>query len=143
MHQIRVAGVLVEDGALLVVRQRVSAERGWSLPGGRVEAGETLGEAVVREMKEETGLEVSVVRLLYVADKPEENVVHITFEVRRDGGELALPTNEFDANPISDVRFVSVGELGRYGFSERWRDLAARGFDDAPAYVGHKKSIGL
>ena len=83
MHEVRVTGVLVDDGQLLLVRQRVSSERGWSLPGGRVERGETLRDALIREMREETGLVVSVQRLLYVADKPADNVIHITFELKR------------------------------------------------------------
>jgi ADP-ribose pyrophosphatase YjhB (NUDIX family) len=143
MHQVRVTGVLVDEGRLLLVRQKVNRDRGWSLPGGRVESGETLQDALVREMKEETGLDVSVQRLLYVADKPEDNVVHITFELKHAGGALELPTNEFEANPISDVKFVNISELDEYDFSSTWSDLVASGFHNAPAYVGHKRNIGL
>lgn len=143
MHQLRVTGVLLDRGRLLLVRQKVSPERRWSLPGGHVEEGETLQDAIVREIGEETGLQASILRLLYVADKPEDRLLHITFELRRCGGELQLPSNAFDANPISDVRFVALDELGDYGFSEAWCDRVATGFPDAPAYVGHKSNVGL
>ncbi len=142
-HQIRVTGVLCENNRLLLVQQKVDTNRGWSLPGGRLEQGETLQEALVRELLEETGLQVSVKRLLYVADIPNNNVVHITFEIQRNGGEIRLPTNEFDSNPISDVRFVELDELQEYGFSEQWKSLVSSSFTDAPRYAGLKVNIGL
>ena len=142
-HQLRVAGILIENGRILLVRQKVNPSRQWSLPGGRAEPGETLEEAMVREMLEETGLEVSVGRLLYVADKPEDNLLHITFEVQRQAGRIRLPTGEFDANPITDVRLVDVDTLGSFGFSEKWRSLVESGFPDAPRYAGLKANIGL
>jgi 8-oxo-dGTP diphosphatase len=53
-----VGAVLVHDGALLLVRRGHGPAAGvWSVPGGRVEHGETVAEAVVREVAEETGLE--------------------------------------------------------------------------------------
>ncbi|HEX2381106.1 MAG TPA: NUDIX domain-containing protein [Acidimicrobiales bacterium] len=53
-----VGAVVVEDGQLLLIRRGHGPAAGfWSVPGGRVEAGELLAEAVVRELAEETGLE--------------------------------------------------------------------------------------
>ena len=63
--EIAVGAVVVRDDCLLVIRRGHGPGAGeWSVPGGRVEAGETLHEAVVRETWEETGLEVVVERFL-------------------------------------------------------------------------------
>ena len=63
--QLCVGAVAVTDGALLLVRRGRSPGAGeWSVPGGRVEAGETVAEAVRRELAEETGLEGTPGRLL-------------------------------------------------------------------------------
>jgi 8-oxo-dGTP diphosphatase len=59
--EVAVGAVAVHDGALLLVRRgRGPAAGEWSVPGGHVEAGETVAAAVVREVLEETGLEAVV-----------------------------------------------------------------------------------
>lgn len=56
---VAVGGLAVHEGALLLVRRANPPEPGrWTIPGGKVEAGETLAAAVERELGEETGLEV-------------------------------------------------------------------------------------
>ena len=56
--EICVGAIAVDDDRLLMIRRGHGPAAGeWSVPGGRVEAGETLAEAVVRELSEETGLE--------------------------------------------------------------------------------------
>ncbi|MEV4552176.1 NUDIX hydrolase [Nonomuraea wenchangensis] len=86
--KVRVTGVLIEDGRLLLLDQDTGGGRSWSLPGGKVEPGEPIVDALVREMREETGLDVEAGRLLYVCDHlpgGDTHVVHLTFEVTRAG----------------------------------------------------------
>jgi ADP-ribose pyrophosphatase YjhB (NUDIX family) len=145
LFQIRLTGVLIEDEKILLVNQKVSRDRSWSLPGGRFEHGETLEQGIIREMYEETGLSVRVKKLLYICEKPDAvpPLLHITFELERVGGEIKLPTNEFDENPIHDVRMVDVGDLTDYGFTEYFRDIVIHGFPDSGSYKGLKSEIGL
>ena len=63
--ELAVGAVAVDDGALLLVRRANAPEAGrWSLPGGRLESGESVVEAVEREVREETGLRAGVGRLV-------------------------------------------------------------------------------
>ena len=141
----RVTGILIEDGKILLVRQVVSSERGWSLPGGRVEAGETLEEGLLRELQEETSLKTKIAKLLYLCEKPEDDppILHITFLLERVSGDIRLPSNEFDRNPISDVKMVPIDDLTSYGFSETFMNIVKNEFPDAGSYKGHKRNIGL
>lgn len=96
-------------------------------------------------MEEETGLRTRIVKLLYVCDKTdvEPSVVHVTFLVERAGGALRLPTNEFDENPIYDVKMVPITELTAYDSSEGFMYTVLRGFPDCGSHRGDKKNIGL
>jgi len=59
-----------EHGRVLMVKRRFEPNKGrWSLPGGLVEAGETLEQAAKREVREELGLEVAIEGLMQVADE--------------------------------------------------------------------------
>jgi ADP-ribose pyrophosphatase YjhB (NUDIX family) len=143
---VRVTGVVVEDGRILLVNQDTGAGRGWSLPGGKVGEGEPLAVALVREMREETGLDVEPGRLLYVCDYLPGNgthIIHMTFAARRTGGTVGDVAVGLDSRTIRGVKFVKLSDLPALGFSDRFADLAASGFPGAGSYMGSKTSIGL
>jgi ADP-ribose pyrophosphatase YjhB (NUDIX family) len=141
--RVRVTGVCLEGGRLLVLHQDTDGPRTWSLPGGTVEDGETLSGALVREMREETGADVEVGRLLYLCDNVAARVVHITVEVRRVGGELGAVTHGADTRPIRSVEFVELDKLSELGFSDIFVQLCRSGFPGAGSYMGAKATIGL
>jgi ADP-ribose pyrophosphatase YjhB (NUDIX family) len=145
--RVRVTGIVIEDGRLLLLNQDTpNTGRSWSLPGGKLEEGETLAGALVREMKEETGLDVEPGRLLYVCDHLPGNgthVVHMTFEARRTGGTVGDIASGADTTPIRGVEFVPVSKLTSLGFSDRFAELVTAGFPGAGSYMGPKCAIGL
>ncbi len=98
----------------------------WNLPGGGVEAGEAPWQAVVREVREETGLEVEVERLagLYSWDALDE--VIYSFVCRVIGGALLTHTDETD-----DARYFALDNLPANTFLEH----AARARDAAFGYA--------
>lgn len=142
---VRVTGVVIEHGRLLVLDQDTDTGRTVSLPGGTVEEGETLEAALVREMREETGTDVEVGRLLYVCDHVTDSVhvLHLTFESTIVGGVVGDVVAGIDRRPIRGVAFVAIDRLVAHGFSQRFADLVSAGFPDAGRYVGPKSAIGL
>lgn len=142
---VRVTGVLIEEDKILLVKQKVNDKRNWSLPGGKAERGETLEQALIREMKEETGLDVEINKLLYICDvaATDNALLHISFLLNRISGQIDLPSNEFESNPINDVRFVAINDLHDYGFTQQFVDIIKTNFPDAGNYVGDKKNIYL
>ena len=84
--RIGVFGVIIEEGKVLLgLRRDIDW---WNLPGGGMELGETVDEALQREVLEETGLQVRVGRLVGIYSKPQKQEVVLTFLCSIEGGQL-------------------------------------------------------
>lgn len=110
--QVCVGAVAVDDGRLLLVRRgRGPAQGEWSVPGGRVERGETVGEAVVRELAEETGIEALCGPLLGWVERIDDDhhfvILDFVVEVM-DGGE---PVAGDDAVEAAWIPLEEVAEM--------------------------------
>jgi ADP-ribose pyrophosphatase YjhB (NUDIX family) len=93
--KVRIAAVIVDQENILLIEHRRRGRVYWTLPGGGLEEGETIEACLRREVKEETGLDIMVLRPLFVADVISENsmaathVVNLIFHAEVDGGQLA------------------------------------------------------
>lgn len=97
---------------LLVKRATVVFKGYWALPGGKVDSGETVEHTVVREVKEETGLDVEIVRRMGeyhesgVQDGIEYDYYPSCFLVKPVGGNIRRQENE-----IEDIRLVDLKNI--------------------------------
>ena len=85
--RIGVYAVIFHEGQVLLALRRDIGW--WNQPGGGLEVGETVEEGVCREVREETGLEVEVERLVGVYSKPQKQEVVLSFLCRITGGTLS------------------------------------------------------
>jgi ADP-ribose pyrophosphatase YjhB (NUDIX family) len=101
------ANVLATDGEGRILVVKTTYTREWMLPGGRVERGETPHAAAIRETREETGLEVTLERLLLVDARRARDTSFI-FAGRVTGGELEPQLGE-----IAEVGWLGREEVAR------------------------------
>jgi ADP-ribose pyrophosphatase YjhB (NUDIX family) len=108
--------VVVPDADRRVLLIRRSDNGLWALPGGAMDVGEYLADAAVREVREETGLDVEIVGILGTYTDPRHVIAYddgevrqqfaICFEARQIGGTLLA-----DGSEAKDARFFSAEEL--------------------------------
>ncbi|HEY6024689.1 MAG TPA: NUDIX hydrolase [Pseudolabrys sp.] len=123
-----VSAAIFRNGKVLVVRRaRKPALNLYTLPGGAVELGETLADAVVREVREETSLEIQPVALAGQREvitrdtqgRIERHFVIMCFAARWVGGEPVL-NDELD-----DARWLDPPELGSYSTTDGLSEIVA------------------
>lgn len=112
------------EGKFLLTKRTDNGQ--WCLPGGAVEAGESVAEACEREVFEETGLRVRVKRLVGVYSHPDQLVVYkdgnkafvvaIHFEAEHLGGELGL------SNETTDFGYFTIEEAEQLEFLGRHKE---------------------
>ncbi|HEX9695403.1 MAG TPA: NUDIX hydrolase [Actinomycetota bacterium] len=112
--QCAVGAIVMDKGRMLMVLRDHEPLKGyWTLPGGRVEPGESLREAVVREVREETGLDIDVDGLLGVVERivrDDDGAIEYHYVIM-DFVATARSTDVKAGDDAADVRWVPTGDL--------------------------------
>jgi ADP-ribose pyrophosphatase YjhB (NUDIX family) len=124
-----VSGVVLDRGAgsseprvLLIKRARPPSAGRWSLPGGRVEPGERLLDALARELHEEAGIWVRVGPLVMVVEviEPPFHYVILDYMCELTGGDLRA------GDDASEAALVPASELAAYGVTDLVADVVTK-----------------
>jgi 8-oxo-dGTP diphosphatase len=127
-----VSAAIIRDGKVLVVRRaRPPAQNLHTLPGGVVEAGETLVEAVMREVREETSIEIAPIALAGhreviardASGRIERHFVILCFAARWISGEPAA------SDEIAEAKWLAPGELKGLQTTEGLAEIIAAAFE--------------
>jgi mutator protein MutT len=130
-----VGGVVVRDGRVLLARRGKQPLYGrWVVPGGTVELGETLEEALVREMREETGLEVEPIELLTVFDRIQRDGERVLYHYVI--ADYLCSWRSGEARAASDaleVVWAAPADLARYDLPPKALEVVQQAFARAEA----------
>ncbi|HSD51792.1 MAG TPA: NUDIX hydrolase [Candidatus Methylomirabilis sp.] len=114
------------DGGILLVQRGIEPSYGkWVFPGGYVDRGESLEVAAIREVKEESGLDVRLTRLLGVYSSPGNPVILIAYVGEVTGGSVQVDEEGLDARVFAPAE-IPWGELAFPSTSQVIRDYLAR-----------------
>ena len=137
------AGLLAADERILMVEQARGDERYWLLPGGGVRFGETLADALKRELREEVGLRVGVGRLLAIVESispdPQyhKHVVHLVFEISASPEAQPEPLDE----AVLTATYLNELELARADMRPPIAEFliaCLRELPSSPQYLGRR-----
>jgi mutator protein MutT len=124
-----VGAIIIRDGKILLEKRKNEPGKGkWSIPGGLVELGESLEETVLREVKEETGLDVEKPELIDVVsniDLDEDNRIKYHFVIVDYFVKLMGGTPEAMSD-AEEIRMVRLDEVEKYDLTKTFRAFFER-----------------
>ncbi|KOY17411.1 NUDIX hydrolase [Paenibacillus xylanivorans] len=102
-HIVSAAAIVMnENNEILLIR---GPRRGWEMPGGQVEEGESLQDAAVRETKEESGIDIEIIRFCGIFQNVDGSIVNTLFLARPIGGEPIVTSESLETRyfPIEEA----------------------------------------
>ncbi len=139
---VRPCAILIENNKVLCISCKYEDGEYFLFPGGGLEAGETMEEAAIREMFEETGLIVKSKKLIYINDwikdrKTNTRVLNVFFLVERIGGQIIQ--GEKDGGKVKEIVWISLSDLNKIDFrpkylAERLPEDYKRKFTEVPYF---------
>jgi 8-oxo-dGTP diphosphatase len=139
-----VGAVLIHEGRVLLVRRGKEPLRGrWVVPGGTVELGETLEEALVREVEEETGLVVKPREIVAVFDRIQREADRVDYHYVIVDYLCDYVAGEARAGSDAEaVALVAPEDLPAYDLPEKALEVVEDGFRRAGAAEGKPLALG-
>ena len=143
---VAVGGIIVDENRILLIQRGHAPNQGlWTVPGGRVEWGETLREAVVREVREETGLTVEPGPLVVIVDRMSRpdaeapyHFIILDFLARSLGGVLQAGDDAAAARWVAPGKWEALPTTDGLGpvLEKALRMAAMPGIWETTDYVG-------
>ena len=142
MIKIRAAVILVKNGKILLARHRKHNSQYWVIPGGTVEAGETLEQAAIREIEEETGLKIKILKLAFVSETIDEAGRKHTIDFFFNGSIISGVLKKGDDQRLSEVRFIPFHQIGALKFyphiMPELKEAVRTNFRESGKYLGNR-----
>lgn len=119
--RVRVCGICIQNGSILLIKHQGVGEKGifWAPPGGGMNFGESVEECLIREIKEETGLDIAIRKFLFVHEflSPPLHAIELFFEVDPLIKSMLTTGKDPEMNPdkqiIQEVKFMPFSEISR------------------------------
>jgi len=124
-----IGAVIIQNGKILLEKRKSEPGKGkWSIPGGLVELGESVSQTVVREVVEETGLEVCEPKLIDVVDnvvrdkngEVKYHFVIVDYFVKLKGGNMKASSD------AEELQWVPLSEVEKYDLTKTFRAFIQR-----------------
>ena len=112
--RIRVAGILIEDNKILLIQHHKNNKKYWLIPGGGNDWGETTKEALIREYKEETNMDIEVDEFLFfsetISPDKKRHVLNLFYKIHRNNKNDSIIKLGEEA-VLTDLKFVTKEEM--------------------------------